>query len=172
MDGIPKSTGWQARSRASSPACPYFAHDKRRGIRRPHGRVRFGKIDADAPPRLPRPVMALLRELAETGHTVILITHDPKVAGEANRIVKIRDGQIVAPETVETRKAGSIAADAARHCEARSDAAIHVAVQPSKTPEQAAKPPGLPRERFPLLTRGGRTIVSSWKIMNIHGTLR
>ncbi|SHH81092.1 MacB family efflux pump subunit [Pollutimonas bauzanensis] len=41
-------------------------------------------------------VMALLRELAQAGHTVILITHDRDVASQAQRIVEIRDGQIIA----------------------------------------------------------------------------
>lgn len=40
-------------------------------------------------------VVALLRELADAGHTVILITHDRAVAAQARRIVEIRDGQIV-----------------------------------------------------------------------------
>jgi len=40
-------------------------------------------------------VMALLRELAEAGHTVILITHDPQVAAQAKRVVRISDGNIV-----------------------------------------------------------------------------
>lgn len=40
-------------------------------------------------------VMALLKELAEAGHTVILITHDRDVATQAKRIIEIRDGQIM-----------------------------------------------------------------------------
>ncbi|MES2533577.1 MAG: ABC transporter permease [Pseudomonadota bacterium] len=40
-------------------------------------------------------VMALLRELADAGHTVILITHDPDVAAQARRVVRIHDGNIV-----------------------------------------------------------------------------
>ena len=41
-------------------------------------------------------VMALLRDLAADGHTIILITHDSTVASQADRIVEIRDGQIQA----------------------------------------------------------------------------
>ncbi|UFH49853.1 MacB family efflux pump subunit [Pseudomonas sp. KNUC1026] len=41
-------------------------------------------------------VMALLRELSALGHTVILITHDRKVADQAQRVIEILDGQIVA----------------------------------------------------------------------------
>jgi macrolide transport system ATP-binding/permease protein len=40
-------------------------------------------------------VMALLGDLAARGHTVILITHDKSVAAHANRIIEIRDGEIV-----------------------------------------------------------------------------
>ncbi|XAH26242.1 MacB family efflux pump subunit [Xylophilus sp. GW821-FHT01B05] len=40
-------------------------------------------------------VMALLRELADAGHTVILITHDREVAAQARRVIEIRDGEIV-----------------------------------------------------------------------------
>ncbi len=40
-------------------------------------------------------VLAILKELAEAGHTIILITHDPKVAAAANRTIRIEDGLIV-----------------------------------------------------------------------------
>jgi macrolide transport system ATP-binding/permease protein len=40
-------------------------------------------------------VMALLDELADQGHVVILITHDREVAARAKRIIEIRDGLIV-----------------------------------------------------------------------------
>jgi len=39
-------------------------------------------------------VMALLRELAAAGHTVILITHDRNVAAQAERVIEIHDGRI------------------------------------------------------------------------------
>lgn len=40
-------------------------------------------------------VMKLLNELADAGHTVILITHDQKVADQARRVVRIHDGRVV-----------------------------------------------------------------------------
>ena len=40
-------------------------------------------------------VMALLHELADAGHTVVLITHDRRVAAQARRVIEIRDGCIV-----------------------------------------------------------------------------
>jgi macrolide transport system ATP-binding/permease protein len=39
-------------------------------------------------------VMALLTDLANKGHTVILITHDAKVAAYANRVIEIHDGEV------------------------------------------------------------------------------
>ncbi len=45
-------------------------------------------------------VMALLHELADAGHTIVLITHDREVAAQARRAIEIRDGQIVADSGV------------------------------------------------------------------------
>jgi putative ABC transport system ATP-binding protein len=47
-------------------------------------------------------VMGLLRELNEGGLTLIVVTHDSAVAGYADRIVRLRDGKIVAIEQHET----------------------------------------------------------------------
>ena len=41
-------------------------------------------------------VMALLRELSASGHTIIMVTHDALVAKQARRVIEISDGQIVA----------------------------------------------------------------------------
>ncbi|WAH53448.1 macrolide ABC transporter ATP-binding protein/permease MacB [Pseudescherichia vulneris] len=40
-------------------------------------------------------VMAILHQLRDAGHTVIIVTHDPQVAAQAERIVEIRDGEII-----------------------------------------------------------------------------
>lgn len=40
-------------------------------------------------------VMALLKDLARQGHTVILITHDPKIAAQADRTIEFRDGEVI-----------------------------------------------------------------------------
>ncbi len=40
-------------------------------------------------------VMTLLADLAEQGHTIVLITHDREIAGAAHRVIEIRDGVIV-----------------------------------------------------------------------------
>jgi len=41
-------------------------------------------------------VMAILHQLRDRGHTVIIVTHDPQVAAQAERIIEIRDGEIIA----------------------------------------------------------------------------
>jgi putative ABC transport system ATP-binding protein len=43
-------------------------------------------------------VLGLLRDLHESGRTVVLITHEAEVAARAQRVVKIRDG-LVAPDS-------------------------------------------------------------------------
>ncbi len=45
-------------------------------------------------------VMQLLRDLNAQGHTVLLITHDPEVAAQANRIVELKDGDVVSDRSV------------------------------------------------------------------------
>jgi putative ABC transport system ATP-binding protein len=49
-------------------------------------------------------VMALLKELNADGLTMILVTHDTTVASYADRMVRLRDGKIVAIETVKTEE--------------------------------------------------------------------
>ncbi|MFQ6784542.1 MAG: hypothetical protein ACLRZ0_16360 [Anaerostipes caccae] len=39
--------------------------------------------------------MELLKELHGQGNTIILITHDPEVAKEAERQIRIMDGKII-----------------------------------------------------------------------------
>jgi len=40
-------------------------------------------------------MMKLLRELHRDGHTIILVTHDPEIAEFADRVIEIRDGEII-----------------------------------------------------------------------------
>ncbi|MGL5967830.1 MAG: macrolide ABC transporter ATP-binding protein/permease MacB [Kluyvera sp.] len=40
-------------------------------------------------------VMAILHQLKEQGHTIIIVTHDPLVAAQAERVIEIRDGEII-----------------------------------------------------------------------------
>ncbi len=41
-------------------------------------------------------VMRLLKELSAQGHTIILITHDAAVAHHAQRLIELRDGEVIA----------------------------------------------------------------------------
>ena len=50
-------------------------------------------------------VMDLLRELNGEGLTLVLITHDEGVGGLANRLVRMRDGQVVSDEPVHAPNA-------------------------------------------------------------------
>lgn len=40
-------------------------------------------------------IMALIRKLSESGITVVLVTHEPEIAGFASRRIVIKDGQIL-----------------------------------------------------------------------------
>ena len=48
-------------------------------------------------------VMKILKDLCAQGHTVIIVTHDPKIAEQAERVVEIKDGEIL-------RDSGAVAA--------------------------------------------------------------
>jgi len=41
-------------------------------------------------------VMATLKQLRDRGHTIIIVTHDLNVAAQAERVIEIRDGEIIA----------------------------------------------------------------------------
>lgn len=49
-------------------------------------------------------VLNMLKELHQEGKTVVLITHDNKIAHEADRIVRIMDGRIVFDSSVDGDK--------------------------------------------------------------------
>jgi macrolide transport system ATP-binding/permease protein len=50
-------------------------------------------------------MMKLLRELHRDGHTIVLVTHDPKIAEFADRIIEIKDGEIISDKISSTAKA-------------------------------------------------------------------
>ncbi|MBN6792596.1 MacB family efflux pump subunit [Pseudomonas fulva] len=61
-------------------------------------------------------VMKILLELHASGHTVILVTHDPHVAAHAERIIEVSDGQIVSDrrKVADTVPARAVAPTPAR----------------------------------------------------------
>lgn len=53
-------------------------------------------------------VMKILTELNAQGHTIILVTHDPKIAASARRIISIEDGAIKSDESnLQAEEAGA-----------------------------------------------------------------
>ncbi len=52
-----------------------------------------------------REIIALLAELAEAGHTVVVVTHDPEVAAQAHRRIEMLDGVVVSDSGVTTASA-------------------------------------------------------------------
>lgn len=49
-------------------------------------------------------VLGTFQRLNQEGHTIILITHEPYVAQHADRIIQIRDGQILSDEKNKDKK--------------------------------------------------------------------
>lgn len=48
-------------------------------------------------------IMGLFQQLNDEGHTIIMVTHDEDIADHAKRIIRLRDGLIVADELVANR---------------------------------------------------------------------
>ncbi len=57
-------------------------------------------------------VMNILKELHADGHTIILVTHDAQVASNAQRIIEISDGRIVADRSAASAQAATQKAQA------------------------------------------------------------
>jgi len=49
-------------------------------------------------------IMDIIQNLHESGHTIILITHEKYTSEMAERIIKLRDGKIVSDESVNNRR--------------------------------------------------------------------
>lgn len=45
-------------------------------------------------------IMALFQELHQSGITIVLVTHEPDIAAYAQRIIRFRDGKVVADEAI------------------------------------------------------------------------
>ena len=50
-------------------------------------------------------VLKILKELNAKGHTIIMVTHDKDIASHANRIIEIKDGQIISDEKKDAKLA-------------------------------------------------------------------
>jgi len=49
-------------------------------------------------------IMKILQDLNETGHTIILVTHETYTAEHAKRILYLKDGEIIADDPVKNRR--------------------------------------------------------------------
>ena len=58
-----------------------------------------GNLDS----RTTEEILALFQELNEEGKTIVLVTHEEEVAAHCKRIIRFRDGKIVADESVQNR---------------------------------------------------------------------
>ena len=58
-------------------------------------------------------VMKILGELHAEGHTIILVTHDRHIAEHADRVIEIKDGQIIADHCQQHEETASSTADTA-----------------------------------------------------------
>lgn len=45
-------------------------------------------------------IMTIFQKLNNEGHTIVMITHEPDIAGHSKRIIHIRDGKLVKTETI------------------------------------------------------------------------
>lgn len=52
-------------------------------------------------------VMKILQKLNEDGHTIILVTHEKYTADHAKRILRVKDGEVIADEEVSKRQIAS-----------------------------------------------------------------
>ena len=48
-------------------------------------------------------IMALFQELNDSGITIVMITHEPDIGDHAKRIIRVKDGRVVADDPVRER---------------------------------------------------------------------
>ena len=51
-------------------------------------------------------VMQILKQLHQQGHTIIMVTHDPSIAAQAQRVIELKDGHIIADYHNDETQAG------------------------------------------------------------------
>lgn len=50
-------------------------------------------------------IMGIFQKLNDEGHTIVMITHEPDIAAHAQRIILVKDGEVVSDTTNKQRKA-------------------------------------------------------------------
>ena len=78
-------------------------------------------------------VMRILQELHAEGHTIILVTHDAKVAAHAQRIIEIADGSIISDQKTPVKSGKESGTQAAK-----SALAAHQSIAKNSTHRTAA----------------------------------
>jgi macrolide transport system ATP-binding/permease protein len=53
-------------------------------------------------------LLGLLHELHREGHTIIIVTHDPAIAAQAERVIEISDGEIIADRRQDNARTGTV----------------------------------------------------------------
>ncbi|RWR34221.1 MacB family efflux pump subunit [Sinirhodobacter populi] len=71
-------------------------------------------------------LIALLLELNRQGHTIIVVTHDPKVAAHARRVIEIRDGAILSDKSTGPAEPAPVASATPRRRATLSGAAAGI----------------------------------------------
>jgi macrolide transport system ATP-binding/permease protein len=74
-------------------------------------------------------VLTILKELHGRGHTIITVTHDPKVAQHAERLIELRDGEVISDQRNTA---------AAPECQARSQRDTRSTKQPGASAGKGA----------------------------------
>lgn len=103
-------------------------------------------------------VMKILSELHAEGHTIILVTHDREIANRAERIIELKDGEIISDsyrrtlikdEELELKDGAMIISDEIRSNQHLKDGAIISAPKSaSETNNQTNFKNNLPNKRF------------------------
>lgn len=83
-------------------------------------------------------VMKILAELHAEGHTIILVTHDMNIAEHAQRIIEIRDGEIISDRVNAATLAQTAAVPEAVLPHAQPDGVIGQLTQVGKAPKAVA----------------------------------
>ena len=67
-------------------------------VLRPGGVLALMWNQSDDPSPLPEAYSRRISELHDEGLTLVLVTHDPTVAARADRLITVKDGEVVADE--------------------------------------------------------------------------
>ena len=93
--------------RPSSPAASSSAWRSRARSRAGPGSIWADEPTGNLDSERAAAVMDLLCELHEEGLTLVLVTHDPTVAARADRLITVKDGEVVADERLSPVEAGA-----------------------------------------------------------------